>query len=126
MRIFKTKWFNRWARRERLNDSTLRNAIADMARGLVDTNLGGHVYKQRVPVQGRGKSGGLRTLIAFRLADKAFFMYGFAKNKQANIANDELRVFRVLAAELLEHKDETLQRLMVAGELIEVESDERY
>ncbi len=124
MRIFKTKWFNRWARRERLNDNALRSAIADMDRGLVDANLGGHVYKQRVPVQGRGKSGGLRTLIAFRLADKAFFMYGFAKNKQANIANDELRVFRVLAAELLEHKDETLQRLMVAGELIEVNSYE--
>ena len=124
MKIFKTKWFHRWARRERLNDNALKNAIVDMDRGLVDANLGGYVYKQRVPVQGRGKSGGLRTLIAFRLADKAFFMYGFGKNKMANISDDELRVFRVLAAELLEHKDETLQRLMVAGELIEVNGDE--
>ncbi len=75
-------------------------------------------------MQGRGKSGGLRTLIAFRLSDKAFFIYGFAKNKQANIHDDELQILRVLAVELLEHKEEDLQRLMAAGELVEVECDE--
>lgn len=124
MRIFKTKWFHRWARRERLSDKALKSTVEDMVRGLVDANLGGHVYKQRVPVQGRGKSGGLRTLIAFRLSDKAFFIYGFAKNKQANIHDDELQILRVLAVELLEHKEEDLQRLMAAGELVEVECDE--
>ncbi|MDE0286784.1 MAG: type II toxin-antitoxin system RelE/ParE family toxin [Gammaproteobacteria bacterium] len=46
MRIFKTKWFHRWARRERLNDNSLRNVIADMDRGLVDADPGGHIYLQ--------------------------------------------------------------------------------
>lgn len=51
-------------------------------------------------------------------------MYGFAKNKRANIARDELRIFRALATELQEHNDEDLQRLMAAGELIEVDNNE--
>ena len=124
MRIFKTKWFHRWARREQLTDRALKNAVEDMMRGLVDANLGGGVYKQRIPLQGRGKSGGLRTLIAFRGFGKAFFIYGFAKNKQANVADDELKILRVVALKLLEYKADDLQRMVAAGELVEVVSHE--
>ena len=124
MRIFKTKWFHRWARREQLTDKALKNTVEDMMRGLVGANLGGYVYKQRIRLQGRGKSGGLRTLIAFKGFDKAFFIYGFAKNKQANVADDELKILRVLAVKLLEYKADDLQRMVVAGELIEVVSYE--
>ncbi len=124
MRIYKTKWFHKWARKERLSDSALEKAIEEMAQGLVEADLGGHVYKKRVAIQGRGKSGGLRTIIAYRVANRAFYVYGFAKNKRANIDNDELQIFRSLAADLLEHKEENLQRLIVAGELVEVNSDE--
>jgi hypothetical protein len=35
-------------------------AIAEMAAGLIDADLGGSVYKKRVPLPGRGKSGGAR------------------------------------------------------------------
>lgn len=88
--------------------------------GLVDASLGGCVYRQRIPLHGRGKSGVLRTLIAFRGFDKAFFIYGFAKNKQANVADDELKILRILAVKLLEYKADGLQRMVAAGELVEV------
>lgn len=40
MRIFKTKWFARFARKEHINDEMLMNAIHEIERGLVDGELG--------------------------------------------------------------------------------------
>lgn len=91
MRIFKTRLFNRWATDIKMTDDALSNAVNEMERGLIDANLGGHVYKKRVAIQGKGKSGGVRTIIAYRIEDKAFFVYGFAKSARANISADELK-----------------------------------
>ena len=91
MRIFKTRLFNRWATDIKMTDDALSNAVNEMERGLIDANLGGHVYKKRVAIQGKGKSGGVRTIIAYRIEDKAFFVFGFAKSARANISADELK-----------------------------------
>ncbi|OQY43561.1 MAG: hypothetical protein B6247_31500 [Candidatus Parabeggiatoa sp. nov. 2] len=82
--------------------------------------LGGHVYKKRVGIKGRGKSGGVRTLIAFQLEERAFFMYGFAKNKRDNIEDNELKALKVLAKKLLNYTDKELSNAIEAGEIIEV------
>jgi hypothetical protein len=74
-----------------------------MEQGLIDADLGGHVYKKRVGIKGRGKSGGVRTLIAFQLEERAFFMYGFAKNKRDNIEDNELEALKLLAKKLLNY-----------------------
>ena len=79
IRIYKLRWFKRWASKEGLSDSLLKLAIAEMQQGLVDADLGANVYKKRVPLLGQGKSGSLRTLIAFQVDNKAFFIYGFSK-----------------------------------------------
>lgn len=52
MRIFKTRWFARFARQERLLDDSLLEAIKRAERGLVDADLGGGLIKQRVARQG--------------------------------------------------------------------------
>jgi len=124
MRIFKTRLFNRWAAEEGMTDEALREAVDELAAGLVDANLGGHVYKKRVGLNGRGKRGGVRTLIAFRLEDKAFFLYGFAKNERDNIDIKELKALRLLASQLLGYNDTALNQAIKIGELIEVMSDE--
>ena len=124
MRIFKTKWFQKWAKKEKVSESALRKAIEEMERGLVDADLGGHVYKKRVAIQGRGKSGGVRTLIAYQVEDKAFFIYGFAKNKRANISDKELEALQVIADNLLGHDDAMLEHLMNESELEEVQDHE--
>ncbi len=41
MRIFKTNGFARFARREKIADKSLREAIAQAERGLVEADLGG-------------------------------------------------------------------------------------
>ena len=123
MRLFKNKAFSKWAAREGLDDEALWAAVDEMERGLVDADLGGHVMKKRVAVGGRGKSGGVRTLLAYKSGDKAFFVYGFAKKARTNISADELRALKHLAKELLGYSDKILKQAMVYGELIEVESD---
>lgn len=123
MRVFKNKAFSKWASKEGLNDQSLRDAIDEIERGLVDADLGGHVYKKRVAVGGRGKSGGVRTLLAYKIGDKAFFVYGFAKNARANIKADELKGLKAYADVLLKYSDKELKQAVKAGVLIEVENN---
>ena len=51
-------------------------------------------------------------------------MHGFAKNERANIRDDELAAFRLLAAEMLGYRDEAIARAVSAGVLIEVKDDD--
>ena len=124
MRIFKNKAFTKWAEKEGLNDDALQIAVDEMERGLIDADLGGHVVKKRVAVGGRGKRGGVRTLLACKSGDKAFFMYGFAKNARANVSTDELKALKHLAKELMNYSDKTLTKAIQHGALIEVEDNE--
>ena len=120
MKIFKIKWFNQWVLKEKITDNELLQAIKEIEQGLIDANLGGNVYKKRVSYQGRGKRSGARTLIALKVKDKAFFVYGFSKNQQDNINERELKALKQLAKELLRYDDEQLRNAMAIGELIEV------
>lgn len=121
MQAFKTKSFARWAGGEGLGDEALAIAVAEMEQGLIDARLGGQVVKKRVALPGRGKRGSTRTLVAFRQGDKAFFVYGFAKNERANINDKELRALKMLAKELLNYSAALLAEAVKAGELIEIE-----
>ncbi len=60
----------------------------------------------------------------FRLKDKAFFLYGFAKNERDNIDIKELKALRLLASQLLGYNPSALNQAIRAGELIEVTNDE--
>ncbi|NHZ71794.1 MAG: type II toxin-antitoxin system RelE/ParE family toxin [Aquificales bacterium] len=120
MKILKTRLFHKWARKEGLPDTSLRQAIEEMEQGLIDANLGGSVYKKRIAVRGQGKRGSVRTIIAFKVEDSAFFIYGFAKNKQGNVGNRELKALKRLARELFNYSAQELSRAIEAGELFEV------
>lgn len=120
VRIFENAWFRRFARRERITDQTLRDAIANAEKGMIDADLGGNVIKQRIARQGQGKSGGYRTIIVFKKGDRAFFVYGYAKNELGNIDQGETDAFKRAAKELLALSDEQIQRLIENGALTEV------
>lgn len=120
MRVFMTRVFARFARKEGLNDERLCEAIARAERGLVDADLGGNLIKQRVALPGRGRSGGYRTIVAFRTAERSVFLYGFAKNERANIGNSELADLKKLAKLVLGYTDEQIAAAMKETELKEV------
>lgn len=124
MRIFKNKPFARFARKSRIADAALRDAINRASRGLVDADLGGGVLKQRIARAGAGKSGGFRTIILFRAGERAFFVHGFAKNEQDNIRDDELAAFKMLAAEMLAYDDAAIARAVANGTLTEVKGND--
>lgn len=125
MRIFKTRWFNKWANKEWLGDEAIRQAVEELRAGLIDADLGGHVYKKRIALPGQGKRGGVRTLLAFKVDERAFFMYGFAKNERENIAEDELRALKAYARELLGYSEAALEKALTAKVFFEVNGNER-
>jgi hypothetical protein len=122
--MFKNGWFERFARKEKLADSLLIDAVARAERGLIDADLGGGVIKQRVARPGQGKSGGYRTLILFRRGDRAIFAFGFAKSARSNISKTDLALLKNAAAEALEWSDGEMSRLVTCGVLVEIEDDE--
>lgn len=124
MQVFKTRAFARWAGTDGLGDAALASAVAEMERGLIDAHLVGQVVKKRVALPGRGKRGGARTLLAFKQGEKAFFVYGFAKNERSNISDKELKALKLLAKELLNYPAASLTKAIKAGELIEIEVDD--
>ncbi len=77
-----TKWMARFTRRERIDQSSLREAVSRAEQGQIDADLGGGVIKQRVARPGKGRSGGYRTIIAYRREGRAVLLYGFAKSER--------------------------------------------
>lgn len=121
MRVFKNAWFRRFARKERISDSDLREAVARAEAGRIDADLGGGVIKQRVARPGQGKSKGFRTIILFRQSERAFFVYGYAKSDRVNIRQDEETAFKESAKHVLNLSDEQLDALMDGDHFEEVD-----
>jgi hypothetical protein len=124
MRVFKTKWLSRFARREGIADKSLQEAIERAERGLIDADLGGGLIKQRVARAGQGRSGGYRTIVAYRVKQRAVFLYGFAKNERDNIEPGELLTFRSIAADLLAADSARIAGAIENGVLQEIDHDQ--
>ena len=66
MKIYKHRYFYRWAKCEQLADKLLSNAVREIGKGLHEGDLGGCLYKKRIAMPGQGKRGSYRTLLAFK------------------------------------------------------------
>jgi len=120
MAVYKTRWFDRWARKEGLTTPSLCTAVREMTAGLYDADLGGGLLKKRIARPGHGKSGGFRTLVATNRGNRWFFVFGFSKNERSNIDRDEEDALKKLAAHLLLLTPPALAKAQNAGELMEV------
>lgn len=120
---YKNKEFSKWAKKEGLSDTLLLAALDEMEHGLVEADLGGNVFKKRVSL-GQGKSNGARTLLAYKKDDRAFFIFGFAKNARANIKDNELRSLKLYANILLSYNEKELTKATKEKALIQVEAND--
>jgi hypothetical protein len=123
MQVFLTKWMARFVRREKISYASLREAITRADRGLVDADLGGGLIKQRLARAGKGRSGGYRTILAYRRFGRAIFVFGFAKSELENIGPEDLKTLRDIAAIWLPADEREISLGLQNGELEEVPYD---
>lgn len=112
-RAFKTTWFAKAARKARITDTELCEAIADVMRGQAD-DLGGGVYKKRL---NRNQH---RSIVLAKGGRHWVYVYLFAKKDRANIDESELEDFRILAKGYASLKDEQLATLLKENDLMEI------
>lgn len=121
MRIFKTKWFTRFAKKENIDDAKLVETVQNIESGLIDTDYGGGLIKQRIARDGGGKSGGYRSAVAFRSENRSIFLFAFPKSDQENLSIDEKREYKKAAILYLGMTEKQIQKAIESGVLIEVE-----
>lgn len=94
-RVFKLKTFARWAKKL-LSDDQLCDAAQEIMNGRFEANLGGGLCKKCIAVEGHGKRGAIRTLVAKESILAIFFIAGRQKSdpgsdfSDANIAQAHL------------------------------------
>lgn len=100
------------------------DAIEEILQGLGGTDLGGGLHKKRIPLQGRGKRSGARTLIAYNKGNVLFFIYGFAKNEKDNVHWKELQALKCVTSNLLSYTIKQINTLIAEKELVEIKNDQ--
>ncbi len=123
MDIYKNKLFNKWAQKEKLSDNTLIEVAEEVINGSVEADLGGYLFKKRVPKPGAGKSGGYRVLLAYKKGNRIIFLHAFAKNKKANISSKEKDALMIIAKSFMAATKKQLQALIKQGSILEVKND---
>ena len=86
------------------------------------------MIKQRVARLGQGKRGSYRTIVAYRVKQRAVFLFGFAKSGKANLDADEVAALVKRGAVWLGASDAVLELAIRTDELMEVicgEEDEK-
>lgn len=119
-RVFKTKTFDRWARKV-VSDALLCEAAHQIEQGLFEADLGGGVCKKRVPIPGQGKSGSTRTLVAKKHRDAIFFLAGREKNAPGTDFSDkEVEAAKIIAHALEKVNSNKLDELLTTKVLKEI------
>lgn len=126
MRVFKNKWFPRWARTEENSDSVLYQMAMEVVAGQVEANLGGYLFKKRLSREGSGKRGGYRILIGYKKpnTERLIYLYAYAKNIKASISDKEKEALRLVAETFISAPDSHVSFLMKDGSIVEVQHHE--
>lgn len=125
MRVFKSKWIHRWAQKEDLSDGAFWQAAKEVREGNVEADLGRSLCKKRIARRGKGKSGGYRTILAYKKPDdeRILFIYAFSKNEKSNINDKEKEALGQAAESYLAATDALINKLKLKKILFEIEED---
>jgi hypothetical protein len=121
MKVYTTKTFRRFQRKEGIADPALIEAVDRAEAGLIDADLGGGLIKQRVARRGQGRRGGYRTIIAYRAGERSVFLYGFGKSERDNIDDAELAQWRITGRVILGGDADSIEAAIADGHLSEVD-----
>ena len=117
-RAFKTARFSKDAKKAKIKDAELCLAIQQVLLGQVD-DLGGGVFKKRL------NNNLHRSIILAKGGQYWVYEYLFAKKDRANIENDELLAFRLLANSYAGLTEQQVSQLLVNGDFVEICHDDK-
>ena len=125
MKHFKVKRFSNEAKKDKVPDALLLDTLSDFVgmgtNGQQKFSLGAGLYKLRLSTkEGRGKSGGSRSILAFKNDSRVVWFHLFSKNEKGNVSIGELKKLKQLSNILLEITDNEMATLVELGELYEV------
>lgn len=112
-RVFKTAWFSKAARKAHIDDAELCSVIRQVMQGQAD-DLGGGVFKKRLNENRH------RSIILAKSGHYWVYAYLFSKQDRANIDDDELAGFRVLAKQYAELTEQQVSQLLQDKALMEI------
>lgn len=118
LRIFKTSWFAKSAKKANIRDVELCAAIEQVLEGKAD-DLGGGVFKKRL------NDNMHRSIILAKGRHDWVFEYLFAKKDRDNIDNNELSAFRDLAKGYAGLTNEQIALLLKNRQLEEICNDHK-
>lgn len=113
MRAFKTAWFAKAARKARIKDDELCEAIREVMKGQAD-DLGGGVFKKRLNMNMH------RSVILAKGGRYWIYEYLFAKKDRPNIEDNELEDFRTLAKGYAALNEAQITQLLANKDLTEI------
>jgi hypothetical protein len=122
--VMKTKTFDRWSKKI-ITVSALCNAAKEIDRGIYEADLGDGVCKKRVPIEGQGKRGGIRTLVAKKNKYAIIFIVGREKSSPRSDFTDKEQEAAAIIARSFEKTDlYKLRELAYSGVLRELHCNE--
>jgi hypothetical protein len=113
VRVFKTAWFAKEARKAHISDDELCEAIREVFAGQCD-DLGGGVFKKRLNKNMH------RGILLSKSGPRWIYVYIFAKKDRDNIDDEELAGFRKLAKEYGQLTAKQLSKLLDDKALMEI------
>ncbi len=81
------------------------------------------MIKLRIAREGQGRSGGFRIIVAYRIKDRAVFLFGFAKSERENIDPGDLVTVRQVAGKWLALDGQGIALAITENELTEIDYD---
>lgn len=113
LRVFKSAWFDKTARKAQITDSHLCAAIQQVMLGQAD-DLGGGVYKKRL------NDNMHRSIVLAKGGQYWVYQFLFAKKDRDNIDDDELATFKLLAKHYAQLNEEQVTQMLAIREFLEI------
>ena len=128
MKHLKIKKFSSEAKRANLRDQILIDTLNEFFNLSREEQLkhsfGAGLYKLRIATkEGRGKSGGSRSILAFKKDNGIYWLHLFSKNDKENVTTSELKKLKQLSDIMFTLTDEQVKNLVNLGELCEVNTN---
>jgi hypothetical protein len=118
----KNKQFDRDLKDNGLDDEDMKVVLDDVFEGRA-IPLGSKMYKIRGAMEGRGKSGGFRSIFFWKREEFIVFCLLFAKNEQDDLSWDERRALKVWSNEYDGLMEDELRKAVENKSFTEIKYD---